>query len=284
MNRGAGFARVAGWEKTMCRMFAAASKKMDKSYMVSFRELAARGKVLKDVSETHEDGWGISGYLGNWTVHFGRSEKGATLDKLYYFKACENAVRSGTKIVVSHLRQASKGGVNINNVHPFIYKEWIFCHNGTIFDAEKLKINNIYYEGTTDSEVFFKYLVGMLSNRSKSEFSAILENAANYIKENFETTSLTFLMSNGDHLFAFRDFTKDEYYYTLFYKKLDGGYVFCSEPLAGDGWTEMKNGQLMIVNKFGEIVFDKIIQTSALTGGPGQGYTNAENALQGSSS
>ncbi len=270
------------FEEKMCRMFAAASKEtINPAYFKAFGDLSLKGKVIKNTEEAHEDGWGISGCLGNWTVHFGRSAKGVSKDRAYFSNAAEKALKAKSKIIISHLRKASQGDVSLSNAHPFIHNEWIFCHNGTINDAQKLKITNFLYEGTADSEIFFRYLVSRLSHKNRSEFSTILENAAKYIKENFKTTSLTLLMSNGDYLYAFRDFSKDDYYYTLYYKKTDLGYIFCSEPLDKENWIEMKNGQLVIVSKFGEEVYNGIIKTSTLTKGPEMGIKYAENASRG---
>lgn len=121
------------------------------------------------------------------------------------------------------------------------------------------------YEGSTDSEKFFSYLINNLSHKSINDFSKVIRNSIQYIKSKFKTTSLTFLLSNGDYLMGFRDFSQDEYYYTMYFKKEDDLFMFCSEPLNSGEWIPMKNGQLIIINKFGEVINDTIIQASSFT-------------------
>lgn len=58
--------------------------------------------------------------------------------------------------VLFHMRKASRGAVCINNAHPFISKDTLFCHNGTLPSAFLLKelLGKEYkYTSSTDSEV-----------------------------------------------------------------------------------------------------------------------------------
>jgi len=140
----------------MCRMIGLAStNKISPLWLEDFQKLAVEGNSLKTMPEGHGDGWGIAGYLGDWTVHFGRSSGDAADETEAYEKATAKAMASKSKIIVAHMRSASAGAVNIENSHPFIYKEWIFCHNGTVENAKKLELAKYKYEGDTDSERLF---------------------------------------------------------------------------------------------------------------------------------
>ena len=43
------------------------------------------------------------------------------------------------QIVIGHVRKASLGEKNNDNIHPFIYKHIVLAHNGTIANIEELK-------------------------------------------------------------------------------------------------------------------------------------------------
>ncbi|STY29300.1 glutamine amidotransferase [Legionella wadsworthii] len=64
----------------------------------------------------------------------------------------------------AHIRAASTGGISQYNCHPFIYKNWLFMHNGWIpyFTQIKRQIHNMldddiynWLKGSTDSELIF---------------------------------------------------------------------------------------------------------------------------------
>ena len=241
----------------MCRMIGLASNnKISPLWLEDFQRLALEGNSLKTMGEGHGDGWGIAGYLGDWTVHFGRSSGNAAEEMEAYEKAVSKAVASKSKIVIAHMRSASEGAINVENAHPFIHKEWIFCHNGTIEDARKLELAGYIYQGGTDSERFFKYMIESLGNRPVNEYPALIKDAAARIKNTCKCTSLTFLLSNGKSLIGFRDFSEDEDYYTLYYAHSEGhSFSFCSEPLPGFDWTPIENGRLIVVDREGGVLY-----------------------------
>jgi len=233
----------------------ASNNKISTLWLEDFQKLAVEGNSLKTMPEGHGDGWGIAGYLGDWTVHFGRSAGDAADETEAYEKATAKAVASKSKIVIAHMRSASAGTVNIENSHPFTYKEWIFCHNGTVEDAKKLELAKYKYEGDTDSERLFKYLIDRLHNKPLKEFPALIRDAVNEIKNVCKCTSLTFLLANGKYLMGFRDYSEDENYYTLYYSHSSGhSFSFCSEPLPGFDWSPMANGELIVCDKEGGVL------------------------------
>jgi glutamine amidotransferase len=124
-----------------------------------------------------------------------------------------------SKIVISHVRTASWGSVAYRNTHPFIRelfgREWVFAHNGTVIrEMPRLE----FYEpmGETDSERAFCLILNRLRGLSRG---ASLHEKARVIED--ETTRLSalsdkfnFLMSDGEHLFAFRS-ERGSLYYTV---------------------------------------------------------------------
>jgi glutamine amidotransferase len=208
------------------------------------------------MTSRHSDGWGIAGYLGKWATHFGRSEKGADVDAAAFLEASRKAVDSRSRIIVAHLRKASDGKPAVTSSHPFIHYDWIFAHNGTIENSEKLIIPRYRYEGTTDSERFFKFLVERLYRHAAKDYPAIIRRTIAEIKELCHCTSLTFLLSGGKHLIAYRDYSEEESYYTLSYAQSGDTAVFCSEEIPGFEWTPLKNGDMMVADKYGGVNFE----------------------------
>ena len=104
----------------------------------------------------------------------------------------ENLLHLASKIQAplffSHVRAASSGGVNQYNCHPFIYKNWMFMHNGEIahFIHIKRALKNIleddlynWIRGGTDSEHFFALFLQLAKGknlRSLDKVAQILES------------------------------------------------------------------------------------------------------------
>jgi glutamine amidotransferase len=100
----------------------------------------------------HLDGWGLSGFNGKRAVYFERRAEGVTQAKVIFGEAVDKAARSGSPVVIGHLRKASEGAQNIVNTHPFLSKDWVFAHNGTVFGAEaSLPLTDTTPQGHTDS-------------------------------------------------------------------------------------------------------------------------------------
>ncbi|MDN3682685.1 class II glutamine amidotransferase [Vibrio tapetis subsp. quintayensis] len=114
----------------------------------------------------HRDGWGITFYEGKGFRTFkdpnpSCQSKIAQLVQNYPIKSCA---------VVSHIRQANRGQVNLENTHPFTRelwgRYWTFAHNGQLSDYEgKLNSGRFRPVGQTDSELTFCWLLHRLEER-----------------------------------------------------------------------------------------------------------------------
>jgi predicted glutamine amidotransferase len=67
-------------------------------------------------------------------------------------------------LFLAHVRATSQATVQETNCHPFRYKNWLFVHNGEIFEIEKLRRDLLFRVapelfpsilGSTDSEIMF---------------------------------------------------------------------------------------------------------------------------------
>lgn len=220
----------------MCRMLGIISNNVPAELMFKFRDLAKKG---------HKDGWGIAGFNGSKPEYYGRSSRNILKDSKK-FKSALSKLRNSA-VTIFHIREASRGmgKNNVRNNHPFIYNKWVFCHNGTIYDCNKIKIRK-KLEGTTDSEIFFKYI---LENAEKSgSIIKGIKKSVEFIHNELKYTAMSFLLTNGKILFGFKGYKKAADSYNLYYSSRPDAFVICSEPLKIRGlkWIPLKNRELLI--------------------------------------
>ncbi len=89
-------------------------------------------------------------------------------------------------IIVSHVRKATHGGAKLENTHPWLYKGYVFAHNGVIRDRNKvLELLSSEYrdlEGVTDSETLFHLIVQ--ESNSSNDFVEGVKKAIDKINAN----------------------------------------------------------------------------------------------------
>jgi glutamine amidotransferase len=109
---------------------------------------------------TNGDGFGLGWYGKRDVPGLFRSIRPAWND----FNLRDLAAQVESHLFMAHVRATSLATVQETNCHPFRYKNWLFVHNGEIFEVEKIRrdlVARIAPElfssilGTTDSEVLF---------------------------------------------------------------------------------------------------------------------------------
>ncbi|OGR95824.1 MAG: hypothetical protein A2902_01940 [Elusimicrobia bacterium RIFCSPLOWO2_01_FULL_64_13] len=216
-------------------------------WLKAFERLAVEGKIRLDMTEPgHHDGWGLAGYpRPGFPRYLEREPHSVTLDPSHFREGTEFLERSGSRAALVHFRKASEGGRSIANTHPFLYKEWAFCHNGTIFDHESIPLGRLRPSGGTDSERFFLCLMEHLD---PGDPEGSIRKAAEEIRSGFRYSSLTFLLTDGKSLYAYRELDL-EYsdYYTLYLARSGGSWLAASEPLriAGLEWEPVAPGSFL---------------------------------------
>lgn len=160
----------------MCELLAM-SANVPTDICFSFSGLLERGGR----TGPHKDGWGITFYEGKGCRSFkdplpSCESQIADLVKSYPIKSCS---------VVSHIRQANRGGVRLENTHPFTRelwgRNWTFAHNGQLSDyRETLKTQFYKPIGRTDSELAFCWLLEQLKQRYERKPKNI-RTAFNYV-------------------------------------------------------------------------------------------------------
>src|SRR5262245_50997331 len=109
---------------------------------------------------TNGDGFGIGwyGYKGKAGLY--HSIRPAWND----FNLRDLAAQIETPHFLAHVRATSQATIQETNCHPFRYRNWLFVHNGEVFEIEKLRRDLLFAVapelftnilGTTDSELMF---------------------------------------------------------------------------------------------------------------------------------
>lgn len=139
----------------MCELLAM-SANVPTDIMFSFTGLVERGGR----TGPHADGWGITFYEGKGNRTFKDAcpscdSEIAKLIKGYPIKS---------KAVISHIRQANRGAINLENTHPFTRElwgsYWTFAHNGQLSNyQQKFSTQHFQPVGDTDSEMAFCWIL-----------------------------------------------------------------------------------------------------------------------------
>lgn len=226
-------------------------------------------RPFRDLGQEHPDGWGMGWY-----------ESPAPTVKKRALPAHESqelvclASQTRSKIFVCHVRRSSCGVLSERNCHPFSYRKWLFAHNGTIHERdtlqnELLREHEASLKGQTDSEVLFHWILQQIEGADELEEG--LRRAAESIKD---YSALNFLLTDGASLYAYRDASRDQDKFSLYYLEREPGQpgedafsskesnlqvssktlkgeravLVCSEALTDEAWKEVPLGHLLMIS------------------------------------
>ncbi|EJL6397219.1 class II glutamine amidotransferase [Vibrio navarrensis] len=221
----------------------------------------------------HRDGWGITFYEGKGFRTFkdpkpSCESKIAELVQSYPIKSCS---------VISHIRQANRGGVSLENTHPFTRelwgRYWTFAHNGQLSDYHTLDSGRHRPVGQTDSEKAFCWLLNQLERRypeTPQDMESVFTYLASCCEVLKEKGVFNMLMSDGEYVMTYctnhlywitrrAPFGKaallDEDVEINFQEETtpnDVVSVIATQPLTGnEAWQRMKPGEYGLFH-FGE--------------------------------
>jgi predicted glutamine amidotransferase len=169
-------------------------------------------KNLRTQSEDNPDGWGIAIFSETGQATITKSPLKASGNELF-----DQTASSGVgRILVAHVRKASSGSNRLENTHPFEMDSWVFAHNGTIRNKEKIEkyIAPLFKDkikGDTDSERYFGLILsqfvrdGIRPDSEKDTLVTSLSSAIKTVRDEIGGNGLNFLLSNGRFLFAFKN-------------------------------------------------------------------------------
>lgn len=235
---------------------------------------------------TNGDGFGLGWYGTRDVPGLFRSIRPAWND----FNLRDLAAQVESPLFIAHVRATSLATVQETNCHPFRYKQWLFVHNGEIFEVEKIRralLMQIAPElfcsilGTTDSEVLF-YLA--LTFGLERDPLGALQRMAGCVetigRENGidESLWMTLGLSDGKNVYAVR-YASDGQAPTLYYSKAvddmthltpevrerlgPDARAIVSEPIgtAADAWVAVPQASALRVRK-GELELSAFRPTS----------------------
>ncbi|WP_020676213.1 class II glutamine amidotransferase [Geopsychrobacter electrodiphilus] len=193
-----------------------------------FCELARSGQVMAEDPPGHEDGWGLAFYQnGKLVVHKSGVNLLKETDKVIGILSTART----SPLMILHLRKSAWTDTsNIRHAHPFYLGNSVFFHNGVVYDYQGL-IPDISLPGlgadARDTEVFFYHVMSGKARELGQDFL----DTATVIQQRHKFSALNCLFSDGVKLFAYRDFTKEPDYYSLYKAYAEDSCFISSEPL-----------------------------------------------------
>ena len=182
----------------MCELFALSSNRAVR-ISFSWRGFRKRGRI-------HRDGWGVAWYLDSGLVGLVKEPRPSVESPIA--RLMVRGVKS--RIVVSHVRWASKGNISYVNTHPFVRRlwgrDWVFAHNGTLLGLRENSDHELEWchpIGETDSEHAFCYIFEELSSLQDRGLETLATRLWELADRMGRYGKFNFLLSNGEHLFAY---------------------------------------------------------------------------------
>lgn len=227
----------------MCELFAVTARK--KTAVNSLLE------TFFSHSEKHRNGWGL--YIKDSKTELFVKEHIKASDSTYLANLLKDEI--STSLCMAHIRYATIGDVSEKNTHPFIGtdkfgRQWVLCHNGTIFESDVLNGYHYLQKGSTDSERVFLYLIDRINKAEAYDASSRMRVVEDVIDKTVPGNKLNLVIFDGEFLYVHKNEAG-----TLFYKETNGGKIFATLPLDEDRWIELPSNKLHVY-KDGELVYE----------------------------
>lgn len=155
----------------MCRLYgfmSNARRKVECELIHSQNGLLVQSR-RDERGQTNADGWGLGTYLNGLPVVTKEIDPAFSGDAFRWA-----AANVESRDVLAHIRRATVGRISLANTHPFVYRKWMFSHNGDLAAFERLQPRILGFmggehgsliEGTTDSEHVFHMVMAEQDRR-----------------------------------------------------------------------------------------------------------------------
>ena len=238
---------------------------------------------------THGHGWGVAEHPDGvplvekqaWAAYHGERFK-------------KTAARVYARTVVAHVRRATVGPPALENTHPFVHGVWLFAHNGTVPNFDRLRdrliealdpLHRNEIRGTTDSEHVFRYLLTLWERNPGAPLLETLRMGLEQIVawsreiDREARISLNVLWTDGDRMVGSRLGR------TLWYLERDGivpceicgkshvhhdpkqayrAVEIASEPLTGEDWLNVPDATVFNVDPDLRLRFEPLELTAEM--------------------
>ncbi|NRD73911.1 class II glutamine amidotransferase [Shewanella sp. VB17] len=187
----------------MCELLAM-SANVPTDIVFSFTGLAQRGGV----TGPHVDGWGITFYEGKGS----RTFKDACPSSESHIAKMLQSYPIKSEVVISHIRQANRGCVSLENTHPFTRelwgRYWTYAHNGQLSEYDdKFIVSRFQAVGDTDSELAFCWILENVVNKfgehEPDDVRSVFQYIASLADEIRELGVFNMILSDGDHVMSY---------------------------------------------------------------------------------
>ena len=222
-------------------------------------------------AEENREGWGI-GWWEDGSPQI-RKEPVPAHESEMAARLADNPPLSNTFIV--HVRAATVGEISVENTHPFagraLGRDWVFAHNGTVQERDRLDTGGLRQEGETDSEQAFHHLLTKLDSLSgdsaDDEIAACILGIGRELSEH--DSRVNFLLSDGTTFYAYHDGHKTLHFlekratdlaaidladqdYDVSLRLGDApderAVIIASVPLTDEsGWQKLEAGEFLVV-------------------------------------
>ena len=182
-----------------------------------------------------------------------------------------------SEIFIVHVRAATIGEISVENTHPFtgraLGRDWVFAHNGTVQELDRLDTGAFRQHGETDSERAFHHLLTSLGTlEDDADDDAVARLVLDTGRElSLHDSRVNFLLSDGRTLLAYHDGHKTLHYvekraadlpeidladqdYDLSLNLGDApderAVIVASVPLTKEpGWKKLDAGEFLVVRE-----------------------------------
>lgn len=194
----------------------------------------------------HPNGWGIY-YDDGCSDYYYKENKRA--DRSTYLKEVLSR-RIDAKDAIAHIRYATIGYDLMDNTHPFrgtdlSGREWIFAHNGTIFESDLLTEYYHRQKGETDSERILLYMLDKLNEMIRRKGSPLNECERFAVLEEMVAglspkNKLNLLIFDGEMLYVHNNCRG-----SLYTREQEGSTTISTKPLCDGHWEDAQFTRLV---------------------------------------
>jgi predicted glutamine amidotransferase len=125
------------------------------------------------------------------------------------------AVANGSDFVVAHSRAATQGAVAYQNTHPFKVNSFLFCHNGILYNDDKLRKKFHITDKVKTDSVTIGHIIHSYNQKTKDIPRAIAESAKHLsgfhsvFLYDLSTKTLYYFRHNANFTFRLAKFTNN---------------------------------------------------------------------------